>query len=265
MRHIISTAVQMSITNGDGDIDDYFPRLLYNDVPRVYSILNHRDGQPLLPPDCQTGPDTWETDHYLEEHPYVAVSFVFAGSQNTQALVEPFPPEYPAHQVLRHAADALEMLQQADAPGNEWERQTMRNQVEIAARKATRYVHTLTEGQVDNFLHALLETATPPLALATALCVATGNDPHLKRVLTDRISLPQETVLQEAATDILRYSDGKTSPATMRHITRAMGYLPAELAVQPMPIPPDHRARIIRAAQMAQLPQHLIQKLRREL
>ena len=119
--------------------------------------------------------------------------------------------------------------------------------------------------EVDNFLHALLETATPPLALATALCVATGNDPHLKRVLTDHISLPQETVLQEDATDILRYADGKTSPTTMRHITRAMGYLPAELAMQPMPIPPDHRARIIRAAQVVQLPQHLIRELQREL
>ena len=263
MRHIISAAVQMSI--GDGDIDDYVPQLLYNDVPRVYSILNHRDGQPFLARDYQTGPDTWETDHYLEEHPYVAVSFVFAGSQYTQALVEPFPPEYPAHQVLRHAGDALEMLDQTDVLGNEWERQTMRNQVEIAARKAARHVHTLTEEQVDNFLHALLESATPPLALATALCVATGNDPHLKRVLTDHISLPQETVLQEDATDILRHANGITSPATMRHIARAMGYLPAELAVQPMPMPPDHRARIIRAAQVARLPQHLIQELQREL
>ena len=259
MKHIISAAVQMSITNGDGDIDDYVQRLLYNDVPRVYSILNHRDGQPFLPTDYQTSPDTWETDHYLEEHPYVAVSFVFAGSQNTQALVEPFPPEYPAHQVLRHAADALEMLEQVDVPGNEWEQQTMRNQVEIAARKGTRQVHTLTEGQVDNFLHALLETATPPLALATALCVATGNDPHLKRVLTDHISLPQETVLQEDATDILRCADGKTSPTTMRHIARAMGYLPAELATQPMAMPPEHRARSIRAAQVAQLPQGSVQ------
>ena len=71
MRHIISIAVQMSITNGDGDIDDYVPRLLYNDVPRVYSILNHRAGQPFLPPDYQTSPDTWETDHYLEEHPWI--------------------------------------------------------------------------------------------------------------------------------------------------------------------------------------------------
>lgn len=265
MRHIISIAVQMSITNGDGDIDDYVPRLLYNDVPRVYSILNHRAGQPFLPPDYQTSPDTWETDHYLEEHPYVAVSFVFANAQNTQALVEPFPPEYPAHQVLRHTADALEMLEQTDVPGNEWEQQTMRNQVEIAARKAVRRVHTLTEAQVDHFLHALLESATPPLALAAALCVATGNDPHLKRVLTDHISLPQETVLQEDATDILRYADGKISPTTMRHIARAIGYLPAELAVQPMPIPPDRRARIIRAAQAAQLPQHLIQELQWEL
>ena len=134
MRHISSTAVQMSIANGDGDIDNYVPRLLYNDVPRVYSILNHRDGQPFLPPDYQPSPDTWKTDHYLEEHPYVAVSFAFAGSQSTQALVEAFPPEYPAHQVLRHAADAPEMLEQTDVPGNEWEQQTMRNQVEIAAR-----------------------------------------------------------------------------------------------------------------------------------
>ncbi len=265
MRHVISTAVQMSIANGDGDIEDYVPRLLHSDVPRVYPILNHSGGQPFLPPDCRTSPGSWETDHYLEEHPYVAVSFVFAGSQNTQALVEPYPPGYPAHQALRHAADALEMLGQTDVPGNEWERQTMRNQVEIAARKAMRHVHTVTEEQVDNFLHAMLETATPPLALATALCVATGNDPHLKRVLTDHISLPQETVLQEDATDILRYADGKTSPTTVRHLARAMGYLPAELAMRPMPILPDHRARVIRAAQVVQLPPHLIQELQREL
>ena len=265
MRHVISTAVQMSIANGDGDIDDYVPRLLRSDVSRIYPILNHRGGQPFLPPDYQISPDSWETDHYLEEHPYVAVSFVFAGSQNTQALVEPYPPEYPAHRVLRHAADALEMLEQTDASGNEWERQTMGNQVEIAVRKAVRHVHTVTEEQVDNFLHALLESSTPPLTLATALCIATGNDPHLKRVLTDHVSLPQEAVLQEDATDILRYADGKTSPATVRHIARAMGYLPAELAMHPMPIPPDHRARVIRAAQVVRLPPHLIQELQREL
>ena len=64
----------------------------------------------------------------------MAVRFVFAGSQNTQALVEPYPPEYPAHQVLHHAADALEMLEQTDAPGSEWERQTTGNQVEMAVR-----------------------------------------------------------------------------------------------------------------------------------
>ena len=264
MRHVISAAAQMSIANGDGDIDDYVPRLLHSDVPRVYPILNHSGGNPFMPPDCQTSPDSWETDHYLEEHPYVAVSFVFAGSQNTQALVEPYPPEYPAHQALRHAADALEILEEFDVPGNEWERQTMRNQVEIAARKAVRHLHTVTEEQVDNFLHALLETATPPLALATALCVATGNDPHLKRVLTGHISLPQEMVLQEDATDILRHADGKTSPNTMRHLARAMGYRSAELAMRPMPIPPDHRAQVIRAAQVVQLPPYLIKELQRE-
>ena len=259
MRHIISAAVQMSIANGD--IDDYVPRLLHSDVPHIYPILNHRGGQPFLPRDYPTSPNSWETGHYLEDHPYVAVSFVFAGLQNTQALVEP----YPAHQALRHAADALEMLEQTDVPGNKWELQIMRSQVEIAVQKAVRQVHTVTEEQVDNFLHALLETATPPLALATALCVATGNDPHLKRVLTDHIRLPQETVLQEDATDILRYADGKTLPATVRHLARAMGYLPAELAMQPVPIPPDHRARVIRAAQVVRLPPHLIQELQREL
>ena len=171
MRHVISTAVQMSIANGDGEIDDSVPRLLHNDAQRVYLIFNHSGGQPVLPPDYRTSPDSWEIDHYPEEHPYVAVSFVFAGSQNTQALVEPYLPEYPAHQVPRHAADALEMLEETDAPGNEWERQTMRNQVEIAVRKA----------------------------------------------------------------------------------------------MQPMPVLPDHRARVIRAAQVVRLPPHLIQELQREL
>ncbi len=265
MRRAISAAVQMSIANGDRDIDDYVTRLLHSDSPRAYPILNHRGGQPFLPPDYRTSPDSWETDQHLEEHPYVAVSFAFAGSQNTQAVVEPYPPEYPAHQALRHAADALNMLEHIDAPGNEWERQTMRNQVDIAVRKAMRHVHTGTEEQVDNFLHAALETATPPLAVATAFCVATGNDPHLKRVLTDHVSLPQETVLQEDAADILRFADGKTSPTTVRHLARAMGYLPAELDMQPMPTPPDHGARIIRAAQVVQLPPHLIQQLQREL
>ena len=88
MRHIISAAVQMSISKGDGNIADYVPRLLYNDVPRVHPILNHRDGRPFLPTDCRTSPDTWESDHHLEERPCVAVSFVFAGSRINRAPVE---------------------------------------------------------------------------------------------------------------------------------------------------------------------------------
>ena len=51
MRHIISAAVRMSATNGDGNIDGHVPRLLCNDVPRVCPILNHRCGQPLPPSD----------------------------------------------------------------------------------------------------------------------------------------------------------------------------------------------------------------------
>ena len=55
-------------------------------------------------------PLTPEKDFFLEEHPYVAISFFHNENQHTKALIEPFPPEYPAHQVFRHVADALEML-----------------------------------------------------------------------------------------------------------------------------------------------------------
>ena len=40
MRHIISAAVRMSVTSGDGYIDGHVPRFLCNDVPRVYPILS---------------------------------------------------------------------------------------------------------------------------------------------------------------------------------------------------------------------------------
>ena len=124
------------------------PNLAETDHPRIYPILHHGNGQPFLPTDLQDCPHSWEKNTYLEEHPYVAISFALDGTQYTKALVEPFPPEYPAHQVLRHAADALEMLEQGDTPGNDWEKATMRNQVAVTARKATVGVHSMTDDQV---------------------------------------------------------------------------------------------------------------------
>ena len=51
----------------------------------------------------------------------------------------------PAHQALRHVADALEMLEQGNMPANDWEKATMRNQVALTARKATAGVHSMTD------------------------------------------------------------------------------------------------------------------------
>ena len=190
MKHVISGVVQMSMINSDGNINDFVPNLIKTDRPRIYPILNHHDVHPFLPPDLQDCPNSWENDQFLEEHPYVAISFVLNGTQHTRALVEPFPPEYPAHQVLRHAADALEMLEQSNTPGNDWEKATMRNQVALTTRKATAGMHSLTDDQVQALFDELLEAGLPSMIMTTALNIGTGNDPHLKQVVTDHIDFP---------------------------------------------------------------------------
>ena len=69
MKHVISDVVQLSTTNGDGDINDYVPNLTETDPPHLYPILNHRNGQPFLPPDLQDCGHSWERNQFLEEHP----------------------------------------------------------------------------------------------------------------------------------------------------------------------------------------------------
>ena len=246
-------------------MNDYVPNLTETDHPRIYPILNHRNGQPFLPPDLQDCAQSWERNQFLEEHPYVAISFVLNGTQYTMALVEPFPPEYPAHQVLRHAADALEMLEHGDTPGNDWEKATMRNQVALTARKATAGVHSMTDDQVQALFDELLEAELPSQIMVTALNIGTGNDPHLKRVVTDHIDFPQVTVHREDALNVLNNAAGKLSATTMKHVAMAMGYLPREVELQKTPVPADQKTRIIRAAERASIPQRLIQTIQQEL
>ena len=265
MKHVISGVVQMSMINSDGNINDFVPNLIKTDRPRIYPILNHHDGHPFLPPDLQDCPNSWENNQFLEEHPYVAISFVLNGTQHTRALVEPFPPEYPAHQVLRHAADALEMLEQSNTPGNDWEKATMRNQVALTTRKATAGVHSLTDDQVQALFDELLEAGLPSMIMTTALNIGTGNDPHLKRVVTDHIDFPQVTVIHEDALSVLDHAGGKLSPTTMAHVAMAMGYLPKEVGLHKTPAPAEHKARIIHAAEQAGIPQRLIQTIQQEL
>ena len=255
----------MSIANGEGDIGDFVPNLTETEPARIYPILNHDNGQPFLPPDLQYCAHNWENNQSLEEHPYVAISFVLNGTQHTKALVEPFPLEYPAHQVLRHVADAFEMLEQGDMPGNDWEIATMRNQVTLTARKATAGVHSMTYDQVQALFDGLLKAELPAMTMMTALNIGTGNDPHLKRVLTDRIDIPQETVLHEDALSVLNHAAGKIPPTMMKHVAMAMGYLPREVELQKTPAPAEHKARIIRAAERAGIPQHLIETIQQEL
>ena len=140
MKHVISKIVELSIRRNGGNLNQFIPSLSKNDAPKLYVIFNHVDGAPFLTPDLQTCPHSWEKDFLLEEHPYVAISFFQQENQHTKALIEPFPPGYPAHEVLRHVADALEFLDpNSDSYphlGNDWEKSTMRNQVQLTARKA---------------------------------------------------------------------------------------------------------------------------------
>ena len=171
----------------------------------------------------------------------------------------------PAHQALRHVADALEMLEQGNMPANDWEKATMRNQVALTARKATAGVHSMTDDQVQALFDELLEAELPSQIMVTALNIGTGNDPHLKRVVTDHIDFPQVTVFREDALNVLNHAAGKISPTTMTHVAMAMGYLPREVELQKTPAPAEHRARIIRAAEQAGIPQHLIETIQQEL
>ena len=262
MKHVISEIVEISIRRNGGNLNEFIPSLDKNDAPKLYPILNHVDGGPFLAPDLQTCPRSWETDFFLEEHPYVAISFFHNESQHTKALIEPFPSEYPAHEVFRHVADALEMLDEnSDSHvqlGNDWEQSTMRNQVHLTARKAMTGAHSLTDDQTQALFDELLEAELPQLTLGEALNVGTGNDPDLKRVVTDHIDFRQVTVCREDAKSILAHAEGKLSPATMGHVARAMGFLPREVGLQKTPVPAEHKARIIRAAEKAQIPHAII-------
>ena len=265
MKHFISEIVQLSITRNGGNLNGFVPTLAENDFPRLYPILNHLDGKPFLTPDLRTCPRSWETDVFLGEHPYLAISFVLDGTQYTKALVEPFPPEYPAHRVLHHAADALEIIDCDRTPGNDWEKDTMRNQVELSTRKAMAGVQSLTDDQVQTLFDELLQAKLPTLTMVTALSIATGDDPHLKRVITDHIDFPQVTVFHEDAKSMLEQAAGKLSSTTMGHVAKAMGFLPIELALEKAPVPSEHKTRIIRAAEKAGIPRRLITTIQQEL
>ena len=272
MQHTISSAIELSIINGTGKLEDYVPRMRPQDKPQLYPILNHRDGDPFLPPDLQLSHDSWQNNPYLEEHPYIAISLVVGDTQYTKALVDPFPLAYPAHQVIHHVADAIEMLEQYDGPANDWEIATMRDQANITLRKAMAGVHSLTEDQVGTLFDELLDAQLPTLTMVTALHVATGNDPHLKRIITDNVRLPQTLVFEEDAKRILERAKGKMLPVTMGHIAVAMGYpqgsmwcSPQRIGLEEAPIPTEHKDRTIRAAKQAGIPSHLIDTLQREL
>ena len=141
----------------------------------------------------------------------------------------------------------------------------MRNQVALTTRKATAGVHTMTDDQVQALFDELLEAGLPSMIMTTALSIGTGNDPHLKRVVTDHIAFPQVTVIHEDALSVLDHAAGKLSPTTMAPVAMAMGYLPREVGLQKTPVPAEHKARIVRAAERAGLPQRLIQPIQQEI
>ena len=266
MKHVISEIVELSIRRAGGNHNQFIPSLNENDAPRLYPILNHADGAPFLPPDLQTCPHSWETDFFLEEHPYIAISFCHNENQHTKALIEPFPPEYPAHEVFRHVADALEMLDpNSDSYihlGNDWEKSTMQNQVQLTARKAMAGAHSLTDDQTQALFDELLEVELPQLTLGEALNVGTGNDPDLKRVVTDHIQFPQDTVRRDDAKSVLEHARGKLPTSTLEHVAKAMGFLPRELGLHKTPVPDEQKARIMLAAEKAQIPRAIIRTLR---
>ena len=211
---------------------------------------------------------TPEKDFFLEEHPYVAISFFHNENQHTKALIEPFPPEYPAHQVFRHVADALEMLDpNGDSYihlGNDWEKSTMRNQIQLTARKAMAGAHSLTDDQTQALFDELLVAQLPRLTLGEALNVGTGDDPDLKRVVTDHIQFPQDTVRLDAAKSVLEHARGELPTSTLEHVAKAMEFLPRELGLHKTPVPAEHKARIIRAAERAQIPYAIVRTLQQQ-
>ena len=249
MKHVISEIVELSIRRNGGNLNQFIPSLSNNDAPKLYVIFNHVDGAPFLTPDLQTCPHSWGKDFLLEEHPYVAISFFHNENQHTKALIEPFPPEYPAHEVFRHVADDLETLDPNSAShihlGNDWEKSTMQNQVQLTARKAMAGAHSLTDDQTPALFDELLEAELPQLTLGEALNVGTGNDPDLKRVVTDHIQFPQDTVRRHDAKIALEHAGGKFPTSTMEHVAKAMGFLPRELGLHKTPVPAEHKARII--------------------
>ena len=266
MKHVISEIIELSIRRNGGNHNQFIPSLSKNDAPKLYVILNHVDYAPFLTPDLQTCPHSWGKDFLLEEHPCVAISFFHNENQHTKALIEPFPPEYPAHEVFRHVADALVMLDpNGDSYmhlGNDWEKSTMRNQVQLTARKAMAGVHSLTDDQTQALFDELLEVELPQLTLGEALNVGTGNDPDLKRVVTDHIQFPQDTVCRDDAKSVLEHARGKLPTSTLEHVAKAMGFLPRELGLHKTPVPDEQKARIMLAAEKAQLPRAIIRTLR---
>ena len=141
----------------------------------------------------------------------------------------------------------------------------MRNQVELTAQKAMADVQSLTDDQVQTLFDELLQAVLPTLTMVTALSIGTGNNPHLKRVITDHIDFPQETVRHEDAKSMLEPAAGKLSSTAMGHVSLTIGFLPRELGLEKTPVPSEHKTRIIRAAERAGIPRRLIATIQQEL
>ena len=148
--------------------------------------------------------------------------------------------------------------------GNDWEKSTMQNQVQLTARKAMAGAHSLTDDQTQALFDELLEVDLPQLTLGEALNVGTGNDPDLKRVVTDHIQFPQDTVRLDAAKSVLEHAAGELPTSTLEHVAKAMGFLPRELGLHKTPVPDEQKARIMLAAERAQIPYAIIRTLQQQ-
>ena len=100
--------------------------------------------------------------------------------------------------------------------------------------------------------------------MGEALNVGTGNDPDLKRVVTDHIQFPQDTVRFDAAKSVLEHAAGKLPTSTLEHVAKAMGFLPRELGLHKTPVLAEHKARMMLAAEKAQIPYAIIRTLQQQ-
>ena len=81
-------------------------------------------------------------------------------------------------------------------------------------------------------------------------------------MVTDHIQFPQDTVRLDDAISVLKHARGKLPTSTLEHVAKAMGFLPRELILHKTPVPAEHKARIMLAAEKAQIPYAIIRTLR---